>query len=66
MKKDLIAIIKAKFPKNGWSFIRTRKLKPLGYLGYMLTIYSIKDDTTIIHDIKGRNLQSILRKLLKL
>ena len=33
MKEDLIAIIKAKFSKNGYAFIRTRKLKPFGLTG---------------------------------
>ena len=63
---DIIAIIKKKFPQGGWSLIRTRKLKPFSYIGYMLTIYSAEDDMTILHDIKGRNLKSILSQLVKL
>ena len=62
MKQDLITIIERRFPKNGWSFIRTRKLRPLGYVGYILTIYDIKDDVTPIHNIRGRNMKSILKR----
>ena len=62
---NLIEILRTKFPKNGWSFIRTRNIKPFGYIGYMLTIYETKDDVTPIHDIKGRNLKSILGQLIK-
>ncbi|MEK6878493.1 MAG: hypothetical protein AABY22_02740 [Nanoarchaeota archaeon] len=63
---NIIEIIRKKFPKNGWSLIRTRKEKPFGYVGYMLTIYSLDDDTTFICDIKGRNLKSLSSQLLKL
>ena len=66
MNENIIGTIRAKFPKNGWALIRTRKIKPFGYVGYMLTIYSASDDMTQIHDIKGRNLKSILISLTKL
>ena len=63
---NIIETIKIKFPKNGWALIRTRRIKPFGYIGYMLTIYSLEDDTTIIYDIKRRNLRSVLSQLEKL
>ena len=66
MTPNITTIIQSKFPKNGWSLIRTRKLKPFSYIGYLLTIYSLEDDTTIIHDIKGRNLKSIESQMLKI
>jgi len=64
IKKDIITIIQTKFPKNGWALIRTRRMKPFSYIGYMLTIYSTKDDVTIIHEINGRTLRGIASKLL--
>ena len=62
---DIIAAIRSKFPKNGWSLIRTKQSKPFGYIGYMLTVYSIVSDTAAIYGIRGRNLKSILSQLLK-
>ena len=63
---NIIKIIEKKFPKNGWAFNRTRRIEPMGYLGYMITIFDVKDDTSIIHDIKGKSLHSILSKLNKI
>ena len=62
--EDIIANLKAKFPRSGWAFIRTKQEKPFGYIGYMLTIYD-KDDITILHDIKGRNLKTIFNKMIR-
>ena len=67
MQKDLLTTIKTKFPRNGWALIKTTKIKPFGYIGYILTIYDTKDDTTELHDIiRGKNLRSILSQLEKL
>ena len=65
-KSDILTIIKTKFQKNGWSLIRTTKQKPFGFIGYMLTIYNTKDDITVIHDIKGKTMKSIISQLNKI
>jgi hypothetical protein len=55
-----------KYKNNSFAFIRTRKNKPFGYIGYMLTIYDKKDDLTPILDIRAKTIKGINKPLSKL
>ena len=60
--QKIVDILLEKHKNNGWSLIRTRKLKPFSYIGYMLTIYD-KDDVTIKEEIRAKTLKGLKGKI---
>ena len=50
--------------KGSWTLMKTLKRKPIGYIGYNLTIYE-KDDITIKHDFRSKSLKAIEKTLKK-
>jgi len=50
---------------NGWSLVKTNKVKPMGYKGYIFTLYE-KDDITIKKEIKAKTASRIWYKIVKL
>lgn len=56
---DILQTIQDNYKGHSFALIKTKKLKPFGYIGYMLTIYDKKDDTTIIVDLKAKTLKKL-------
>lgn len=48
--------------KTGWTLNLSKKVKPLGFKGYNLTIYE-KDDLTIKADIFAKTMENLIEKL---
>jgi len=51
--------------KTGWCLIRTTKREPMGYIGYIFTLYE-KDDVTVKTEIRAKTASRIWYKIVKL
>ena len=51
--------------KNSWNLCKTNKIKPMGYKGYIFTLYE-KDDITIKAEVKNKTAWGIFNKILML
>lgn len=59
-------VLPKKYKDNSFSLIKTNKIKPFGYIGYMLTIYDKKDDITPVQDIKFKTIKGLQKMINKL
>ena len=51
--------------ENGWCLMKTNKVKPTGYKGYIFALYD-KDDITVIKEIRAKTARTISNKIKKL
>ena len=49
--------------KTGWLLSKTKKVKPMGFKGYCITIYE-RDDLTIKADIYAKTMENLIEKLI--
>lgn len=64
MNKKLIDIINKKLKNRGWSLMKTTKIKPFSFIGYMFTQYEA-DDLTIAVDLKAKTPSELVKKIIK-
>ena len=62
-KETMIELLQTKYKNHGWSLIKTKKIRPFGYIGYLLTIYGKEDDITPVVDLQAKTLQALEKKL---
>jgi len=51
--------------KTGWSLCRSRKMRPMGYVGYIFTLYK-EDDVTLKKEVQAKTSKGIWNKIMKL
>lgn len=51
--------------KNSWTLCKTNKIKPMGYRGYIFTLYD-KNDVTVLREVKAKTASQIWYKIVKL
>lgn len=51
--------------KTGWCLMRTMKIKPMGYKGFMFTLYN-KDDITVKKEVRAKTASQIWHKIIKM
>lgn len=56
--------IQSELDKRGWALIRTKKIKPTGYIGYEFTLYE-KDDFTVEIELRAKTVKGIWKKIYK-
>ena len=64
INKQLEAIINGKLKNNGWVLMKTVKIKPTGYKGYVFTQYE-EDDITEAVDLKAKTPSELVKKIIK-
>lgn len=64
LNKQLETIINKKLKNNGWSLIKTTKVKPTGYKGYEFTQYDT-DNFTIAVELKAKTAGEFARKIIE-
>jgi hypothetical protein len=51
--------------KSGWCLVKTNKVKPMGYKGFIFTLYD-KDDIAVKTEVKSKTASGIWLKIIKL